>query len=117
MRAIDGRPVWTTADAMRKSLEASGIGIEEMADRLGVHRTTLGAWINGRKLPRKPTLIAWSQITDVPLGWLENPEHWQHHHPLPKEAFRQIDQESRRRPARKTADDPAGQTATTGNDH
>lgn len=87
---------------MRKSLEISGIGVEEMADKMGVARSTLGAWINGRRTPRRPTLIAWAQYTEVPLGWLEKPEQWQHTHPLLPETLDAIDTASRRT-ARKAA--------------
>lgn len=38
---------------------------------LGVSRTTVSAWNNGRNEPRGPTLTAWALWTGVPLKWLE----------------------------------------------
>lgn len=75
MAGNDGRPPmvpeWTLADRMRKSLEAAGLGVQEMADELGVTRGAVGKWINGHVTPRRPVLMAWALRTGVPLEWLE----------------------------------------------
>lgn len=67
-------PAWTLADRMRKSLDVSGLGVQEMADELGVTRGAVGKWINGHVTPRRPVLMAWSLRTGVSLAWLETGE-------------------------------------------
>lgn len=64
-------PAWTVADRMRKSLDASGLGVSEIAGELGVTRGAVGKWINGHVTPRRPTLLAWAAVTRVPMAWLE----------------------------------------------
>lgn len=67
-------PEWTLADRMRKSLDAAGLGVQEIADELGVTRGAVGKWINGHVEPRHPTLMAWAMRTGVSLAWLETGE-------------------------------------------
>ena len=67
------------ADAMHSTLRRSGIGVQEMADYLGVNRSTVSTWINGRIVPGKPALRAWALRTGVSYEWLcavrdSNPE-------------------------------------------
>lgn len=64
-------PSWTLGDRMRKSLEAAGMGVQEVADELGVSRAAVGKWLHGHVTPRRPVLIAWAGVTGVPLHWLE----------------------------------------------
>lgn len=59
------------ADRMRKSLRYSGAGVQEMADYLGVARTSVSNWINGRVHPDRRTRIAWALRTGVSVQWLE----------------------------------------------
>lgn len=56
---------------MRRALRVAEISSNEMADYLGVSRTSVSAWINGRNEPRRTALIAWALRTGVPLEWLE----------------------------------------------
>jgi transcriptional regulator with XRE-family HTH domain len=65
-------PEWDTADRMRKALREAGIGVQEMADHLGVARNTVSSWINGRIEPDKRTLLLWASYTGVPYEWLTN---------------------------------------------
>lgn len=62
---------WDVADRMRKSLRASGVGVQDMADYLGMSRNSISNWINGRAIPDHRTLLLWSMKTGVPLPWLE----------------------------------------------
>ncbi len=41
----------------------------DMADRIGVARTTVSAWETGRTEPSASHFVAWSQITGQPLDW------------------------------------------------
>lgn len=63
-------PTWDVADRMRKALRHAGVGVAEMADYLGVDRSTVSTWINGRIAPSGQTLRLWAIRTGVDLGWL-----------------------------------------------
>jgi transcriptional regulator with XRE-family HTH domain len=63
-------PAWDTADRMRKALRHADIGVQEMADYLGVSRTSASNWINGRIAPGPQTLRLWALRTGVSLEWL-----------------------------------------------
>lgn len=71
---IDMIPEFDTADRMRKSLRASNVGVQEMAEYLGVARNTVGNWINGRIEPSTQTLRLWALRTGVPFKWLQTGE-------------------------------------------
>ena len=59
---------------MRKSLRTSGVGVQEMADYLGVARNTVSTWINGRIEPSTQTIRLWALRTGVPYEWLRDGE-------------------------------------------
>lgn len=63
-------PTWDLADRMRKSLRHSDIGVQDMADYLGVARNTVSTWINGRIVPTRQTLLLWAMRTGVSYDWL-----------------------------------------------
>jgi transcriptional regulator with XRE-family HTH domain len=63
-------PAWDTADRMRKALRDSGIGVQEIADYLGVSRGAVGTWINGRVVPSTQTLRLWAIRCAVSFEWL-----------------------------------------------
>jgi len=63
-------PSWDLADRMRKSLRHADIGVQEMADYLGVARNTVSTWINGRIEPSTQTLRLWALRTGVDYPWL-----------------------------------------------
>lgn len=58
------------ADRMRKTLRHSDIGVQEMAEYLGVSRNTVGSWINGRIRPDVRTMRLWALRTGYPYAWL-----------------------------------------------
>lgn len=63
-------PNWTIGDRLRKSLKAAGVGVQEMAEYLGVERNTVGNYINDRTRIPGPALKLWAMRTGVPLEWL-----------------------------------------------
>lgn len=63
-------PPWDVADRMRKALRHAGIGVQEMADYLGVSRTSASNWINGRIAPSTQTLRLWALRTGTSYDWL-----------------------------------------------
>lgn len=65
-------PEWDTADRMRKALRVAGVGVQEMADYLGVDRSTVSTWINGRINPSAQTIRLWALRTGVPREWLRD---------------------------------------------
>jgi transcriptional regulator with XRE-family HTH domain len=68
---LEGVPEWTLGDRLRKSLDHSGVGYQEMADYLGLRSTnTIGNYIAGRTKPSVLTLRAWSELTGVSLTWI-----------------------------------------------
>ena len=67
-------PRWDLADRLRKSLREAGLGVQEMADYLGVSRGAVGNWINGRNRPSAPTLRLWAMRTGVSYRWLRKGE-------------------------------------------
>jgi len=69
-RAQGTVPEWTLGDRMGKALDHAGIGMQEMADYLGVSRTSVSNWIHGRIVPGRQTLLLWSMRTGVDLDWI-----------------------------------------------
>lgn len=65
-------PAWDQADRMRKALRDIDLGVQEMADFLGVSRNTVSNWINGRGRCPRPSLRLFALRTGVPLPWLES---------------------------------------------
>ncbi len=68
-------PQWDMADRMRKALRHAGLGVQDMADYLGVSTSSVSGWINGRVRPRKPAIRLFAMRCGVPLGWLAGDEH------------------------------------------
>lgn len=65
-------PVWDVGDRMRKALREAGIGVGEMAAYLGVARTTVSNWVNGRIEPSVQTLRLWALRCGVDYDWLRD---------------------------------------------
>ena len=65
-------PEWDLADRLRKALRTSGIGVQEIADYLGVARNTVSTWINGKIVPSKQTQRLWALRCGVPFEWLSD---------------------------------------------
>lgn len=59
-------------DRLAKSLRVSGKSRDQLAADLGVHRNTIGNYLNGRTPVDRRTLVAWAVTTGVPLEWLEH---------------------------------------------
>jgi orotate phosphoribosyltransferase-like protein len=59
------------ADRMRRALRISGLTVNDVAEELDVSRNTVSAWINGRIEPKRASVMAFAQLTDVPVPWLE----------------------------------------------
>jgi transcriptional regulator with XRE-family HTH domain len=67
-------PEFDLADRMRKALRISNVGVQEIADYLGVARNTVSTWINGRIEPSTQTLRLWALRCGVSYEWLRSGE-------------------------------------------
>lgn len=65
-----GVPAWDVADRMRKALRHADVGVQEIADYLGVNRNTVSNWINGRIEPSVQTVRLWAMRCGVPYEWI-----------------------------------------------
>jgi transcriptional regulator with XRE-family HTH domain len=63
-------PQWTLGDRLRKARESAGIGVAEMALRIGVSRNTITNYEHDHRAPSVNALREWAQITGTPPSWL-----------------------------------------------
>ena len=69
-----GAPQWDVADRMRKALRHANVEVQEIAVYLGVSRTSVSNWINGRIDPSTQTLRLVALRCGVPYEWLATGE-------------------------------------------
>lgn len=60
---------FTATDRLRKAREAAGLSQAELADKIGVSRSTVSRVESGG-LVRPIVWNAWAGVTGVPLDWL-----------------------------------------------
>ena len=70
----DPRFVMDFADRLALAQRRSGLTVQDLAERIEVHRNTVGAWINGRQRPRSRDLKSFALATGYPVRWLETGE-------------------------------------------
>jgi transcriptional regulator with XRE-family HTH domain len=64
-------PVWTIGDRLRKAREDRGLTQPELADLIGVSRSTVGNYEVGQTTRHMPIVLrGWAEATGVPLTWL-----------------------------------------------
>lgn len=56
---------------LRIAREFAGLEQDQLAERIGVSRNTVGNAEKGRGKPRKITLNAWALACGVPVSWIE----------------------------------------------
>jgi transcriptional regulator with XRE-family HTH domain len=66
-----GVPEWTLGDRLRKARVHRGLEQEQLAELIGLKRSTIGNYERGDTPPKRPVLLAWSVATGVPLKWIE----------------------------------------------
>ncbi|MDN5895695.1 MAG: helix-turn-helix domain-containing protein [Nocardioides sp.] len=67
-------PAFTMGDRLRKAREKTGMTTRDFALELGVSQSTITNAENERSKTRRITLLMWSQVTGVPVEWLETGE-------------------------------------------
>lgn len=67
-RAIPDFPL---QDRLRRAREFAQMDQMVLAAAMGISRTSVGNYENGRRVPSKPYLRAWAEVTGVDLEWLE----------------------------------------------
>jgi transcriptional regulator with XRE-family HTH domain len=63
-------PEFTVADRLRKAREYAGLEQNELAERIGLGRTTISNYERGTTPPKRPLLLSWAMATGVSLDWL-----------------------------------------------
>ena len=63
-------PQWTLGDRMRKARETAGLKQAELAERIGIGRSSIVNYESGRADPSRPVLLSWALATGVAYEWL-----------------------------------------------
>lgn len=63
-------PEWTLGDRLRKAREHAHLKQEELADEIGVSRTSVSAYEGGKSRPSRPIVLAWAVRCTVDYDWL-----------------------------------------------
>ncbi len=63
-------PEWTTGWRMQRALAHARMSVEQMAEELGVSRSTISRWLNDRGSPSRGYLKLWALRTGVSYDWL-----------------------------------------------
>ena len=63
-------PQWTLGDRMRKAREHAGLKQAELADEIGIARSSIVNYESGRTAPSRPVLLSWALRCAVPIAWL-----------------------------------------------
>lgn len=63
-------PDWTLGWRLRRALDHAGLTVEEMADELGVSRSTVSRWVHDKGPMRPLYQKVWALRCGVPADWL-----------------------------------------------
>lgn len=66
-------PTWTLGNRLAKARDDAGLTTYQLADLLGVSRTTVTNWENdtGKLPPKRYAIEAWARACNVEVCWLE----------------------------------------------
>lgn len=65
-------PEFEMRHRMSLALEYASVSVNDMAEHLGISRTTVSNYLHGRTKPQRAHLIAWALRCGVPFEWLVN---------------------------------------------
>ncbi len=57
-------------ERLREAVTMSGISYRELADKLGVNKSTVSMYLHGKALPSLEIIVSVAEITDVSLDFL-----------------------------------------------
>ncbi len=57
-------------ERLREAVTMSGISYRELADKLGVNKSTVSMYLHGKALPSLQIIVSVAEITDVSLDFL-----------------------------------------------
>lgn len=64
-------PEWTLGWRMQRALAHAEISVQQMADELGMARSSLSRWLNDHGTPPRAAFVKmWALRTGVPYEWL-----------------------------------------------
>ena len=64
-------PEWTLGWRLQRALAHAGVSVEEMADEIGVSRSTVSRWLNDRGTPPRIGYVKlWALRTGCSLEWV-----------------------------------------------
>lgn len=58
------------ADRLRRARRKAGLEQQELADQLGISRSAVSGYENGR-VPKRPVILSWALATGVDIEWLQ----------------------------------------------
>lgn len=61
---------WTLGDRLRRARRYAGLQSSDMARALGVSLNTISNWENDHFIPRYAMIVAWAEVTAVPVSYL-----------------------------------------------
>ena len=65
-----GVPPLTLGWRLQMALRQASVSVQEMADELGMARSSVSRWLSDRGTPRAIFVKAWAMRTGVPYEWL-----------------------------------------------
>lgn len=64
-------PEWTLGWRMQRALAHADVSVQQMADELGMARSSLSRWLNDHGTPPRAAFVKmWALRTGVPYEWL-----------------------------------------------
>lgn len=69
MTMVDN-PTWTLSERLKRSRLLAGLDQKDIAERLGVNRSTVSFWESGHTEPSASNFVRWAAVTGQPLEWL-----------------------------------------------
>jgi transcriptional regulator with XRE-family HTH domain len=63
-------PDWTLGDRLRKAREHAGLNQAELAEKIGIARSSVVNYESGRSVPSRPVVLSWCLCTGVSMGWV-----------------------------------------------